>query len=304
MHRALPLHPSLEQLKKQAKDLRKGHQSASAEAAERIKESLPRLSDATVEEILQGHFSLQEAQHVIACEYGCKHWEMLCGVVDADLNVLAGLSDVHIQELLREVDQKDCTRAFNGAGPIVGWRFLGNMSRRVRTFITEEIAFQKDLPEEERLDGRRKILAKALELAAAWQIEWVGDADVVAMDRSIERGDFDLLAGLEDRGAQTLMREVDQKALVAALKGTDAPVRERFLGNMSARVRGFFESEIELSQATADYIDEVRRTILTQAGGLAARAMLQWPSGNGQVVAPPQGPQYEVPEDLTDLIAA
>ena len=61
MHRALPLHPSLEQLKKQAKDLRKGHQSASAEAAERIKESLPRLSDATVEEILQGHFSLQEA---------------------------------------------------------------------------------------------------------------------------------------------------------------------------------------------------------------------------------------------------
>ena len=131
MHRALPLHPSLEQLKKQAKDLRKGHQSASAEAAERIKESLPRLSDATVEEILQGHFSLQEAQHVIACEYGCKHWEMLCGVVDADLNVLAGLSDVHIQELLREVDQKDCTRAFNGAGQIVGWRFLGNMSRRV-----------------------------------------------------------------------------------------------------------------------------------------------------------------------------
>ena len=117
MHRALPLHPSLEQLKKQAKDLRKGHQSASAEAAERIKESLPRLSDATVEEILQGHFSLQEAQHVIACEYGCKHWEMLCGVVDADLNVLAGLSDVHIQELLREVGQKDCTRAFNGAGP-------------------------------------------------------------------------------------------------------------------------------------------------------------------------------------------
>ena len=33
MNRALPPHPSFEQLKKQAKDLRKEHQSASAAAA-------------------------------------------------------------------------------------------------------------------------------------------------------------------------------------------------------------------------------------------------------------------------------
>ena len=50
--------------------------------------------------------------------------------------------------------------------------------------------------------------AKAGEMAAAGQIEWAGKVDVVA----IERGDFDLLAGLEDRGAQTLLREVDQEA--------------------------------------------------------------------------------------------
>ena len=102
---------------------------------------LPRLAEISPDEILQGDFSLQEAQHVVACEYGCKHWEMLCSVVAADLNVLAGLIDAHIQELLRQIDQEDCTRALNGVGSIVGWRIMSNMSLRVRTFISEAIAY-------------------------------------------------------------------------------------------------------------------------------------------------------------------
>ena len=154
MTRTLPPNPSLEQFEKQAKDLRKGHQSVSTEAAERIKVYLPRLSAASVDEILQGDFSLQEAQHVIACEYGCKHWQMLCNVVAADLNVLAGLRDTHIQELLRQIDQEDCTRAFNGAGSIVRWRLMSNMSQRVRTIITEEIEAKPNLPAEERVPAR------------------------------------------------------------------------------------------------------------------------------------------------------
>ena len=68
MTRTLPPNPSLEQFEKQAKDLRKGHQPVSTEAAERIKVYLPRLSAASVDEILQGDFSLQVAQHAIACE--------------------------------------------------------------------------------------------------------------------------------------------------------------------------------------------------------------------------------------------
>jgi len=273
MTRTLPPNPSLEQFEKQAKDLRKGHQSVSTEAAERIKVYLPRLSAASVDEILQGDFSLQEAQHVIACEYGCKHWQMLCNVVAADLNVLAGLRDTHIQELLRQIDQEDCTRAFNGAGSIVRWRLMSNMSQRVRTIITEEIEAKPNLPAEERVPARHKILAKALEMAAAGQIEWVGGVDITAFaadvalfEEAIERVDFDLLAGLDDRGAQTLLRMVDQ-------------VRERFLRNMSAR-----------------------RRILIQTGGLAARGLLQWPTGNASMPEA-QGAQYAVSEDVTELIA-
>ncbi len=296
MTRTLPPNPSLEQFEKQAKDLRKGHQSVSTEAAERIKVYLPRLSAASVDEILQGDFSLQEAQHVIACEYGCKHWQMLCNVVAADLNVLAGLRDTHIQELLRQIDQEDCTRAFNGAGSIVRWRLMSNMSQRVRTIITEEIEAKPNLPAEERVPARHKILAKGLEMAAAGQIEWVGGVDITAFaadvalfEEAIERVDFDLLAGLDDRGAQTLLRMVDQ-------------VRERFLRNMSARVRGFIESEIELSQADSNYSKSVRRRILIQTGGLAARGLLQWPTGNASMPEA-QGAQYAVSEDVTELIA-
>ena len=218
---------------------------------------------------------------------------MLCNVVAADLNVLAGLRDTHIQELLRQIDQEDCTRAFNGAGSIVRWRLMSNMSQRVRTIITEEIEAKPNLPAEERVPARHKILAKALEMAAAGQIEWVGGVDITAFaadvalfEEAIERVDFDLLAGLDDRGAQTLLRMVDQ-------------VRERFLRNMSARVRGFIESEIELSQADSNYSKSVRRRILIQTGGLADRGLLQWPTGNASM---PEA-QYAVSEDVTELIA-
>ena len=172
MHRTLPNRPSLEQLKKQAKDLRKAHRSSSPEVVERIQSHLPRLSTATPEEIIAGNFSLQEAQHVIACEYGCKHWEMLCSLVTGDLNALAGLSNEHIQTLLREVDQQDFIRAFMGAGYTVSQRFLSVMSQRVRKLVREEMVVQADLAAEEREDSRRTILSLAAEMTARQQIVW------------------------------------------------------------------------------------------------------------------------------------
>ena len=207
MNRTLPNRPNLKQLKKQAKDLRNAHKAASPDAATRIQQHLPRLSKATPDEILKGKLSLQEAQHVIACEYGCKSWQMLSSVVAGDLNTLAGLSDEHIQVLLREADQKDFTLAFLGAGAIVSQRFLSNMSERVRKFVGEEMEAHADIGEEERGDARRVILTLAAQMAADQRIEWPYAGPVADMDASVERGDFDLLANLENATAQTLMRK-------------------------------------------------------------------------------------------------
>ncbi len=71
---ALPPNPNLEQLKKQAKSLLKGHRSADSASAQRLRQTLSHLSEQTDDEIFQTEFSLRNAQLVIAREYGFERW--------------------------------------------------------------------------------------------------------------------------------------------------------------------------------------------------------------------------------------
>jgi flagellar motor switch protein FliG len=60
-----------------------------------------------------------------------------------------------------------------------------------------------------------------------------------------ERGfGFEDIAQMTDREIQTLLREVDQKDLVVALKGASPGLREKVLANTSARVRRFLQEEM------------------------------------------------------------
>jgi ankyrin repeat protein len=77
MQKQLPLHPSLEQLKKQAKSLLKSHQAADPQALERIRESRRRRQGSAQSETTGSRFTLADAQHVIAGEYGFKSWSQL-----------------------------------------------------------------------------------------------------------------------------------------------------------------------------------------------------------------------------------
>jgi len=172
MSKQLPPQPSLEQLKKQAKDLRKAHQSADPEAAKRIQEHLPRLSGASEEEILGGEFSLQEAQHVIAGEYGFKNWNWLQAVVEVDFDLLAKLTDREIQTLRREVDQKDLVVSLKAASEEVKEKVVRNISERVWTFITEEMEFLGPMPLDEVEEVQRRVLHQTAALAVAGQIDW------------------------------------------------------------------------------------------------------------------------------------
>ena len=90
MSKQLPPNPSLENLKKQAKTLLKAQRDGDAEAARRIKTHLPRLGEASPEEILKADFALQEAQLVVAREYGFPSWPQL---VDAASRPHRSLSD-------------------------------------------------------------------------------------------------------------------------------------------------------------------------------------------------------------------
>jgi len=76
-HQSLPARPSLEQLRKQAKELVKNHRARDAATLALIRECLPALAAKTDEEILLYPFALHDAQSVVARQYGFAGWNPL-----------------------------------------------------------------------------------------------------------------------------------------------------------------------------------------------------------------------------------
>lgn len=77
MKKQLPSRPNLEQLKKQAKLVLKGHQAANPEMLRRIQEHHPRWRKSSEAGIQHVKFTLSDAQLVIASEYGFETWAKL-----------------------------------------------------------------------------------------------------------------------------------------------------------------------------------------------------------------------------------
>lgn len=57
---------------------------------------------------------------------------------------------------------------------------------------------------------------------------------------------FENLLGLEDRGVQLLLKEVEDETLIIALKGAPPELRDKFLKNMSQRAAETLREDIEL----------------------------------------------------------
>lgn len=79
----LPLRPSLEQFRKQAKALLKRQRAADSEAFSRIRKSHPRWRRLSNEQVAASPFTLADAQLVIANEYGFASWSRLRSHVKA-----------------------------------------------------------------------------------------------------------------------------------------------------------------------------------------------------------------------------
>ena len=76
---------------------------------------------------------------------------------------------------------------------------------------------------------------------------------------------FDDISKLTDREIQTLMREVDQKDLVVALKGSADEMKDKVLGNMSERARTFITEEMEFQgPMRLSEVEEVQLRIVQQ----------------------------------------
>jgi hypothetical protein len=131
----------------------------------RIGQYLPRAGKLEGESLRAIDLSLQETQHALACEYGFGKWEELMAVVDGpQFDDLMQLTDREAQILLREVDQRELVRALIDAPRALVERFLGNMSERVKGYITTEMGYVRDLAVEETEVARRSMLDTVLDL--------------------------------------------------------------------------------------------------------------------------------------------
>lgn len=81
---------------------------------------------------------------------------------------------------------------------------------------------------------------------------------------------FDNLTGVDNRGIQVLMRNVEPDQLMIALKGANDAVKDKFFGNMSERARSMFKDDMEAKGPTriAD-VEDAQKKIMRIARKLS-----------------------------------
>ena len=89
MDKSLPARPSLEQLKKLAKDLVKAHEEKQPAALALIREHLPAAAGKTDEEVARYLFALHDAQSVFARQHGFANWNALREAVEKQSSATA-----------------------------------------------------------------------------------------------------------------------------------------------------------------------------------------------------------------------
>jgi flagellar motor switch protein FliG len=88
---------------------------------------------------------------------------------------------------------------------------------------------------------------------------------------------------LTDREVQTILREIEQKDLVVALKATSEEVKDKLLSNMSDRVRGFIEEELEFSgPMRLSEVEEVQLRIVQKVRQLEDQGQIQIIRGSAE----------------------
>ena len=81
---------------------------------------------------------------------------------------------------------------------------------------------------------------------------------------------FDTLLKVDDRGIQSLLREISNDMLVVALKGCDPEIRDKILNNMSKRAATLLREDMEAKGPTRlSEVEESQREILEVARRLA-----------------------------------
>jgi flagellar motor switch protein FliG len=96
---------------------------------------------------------------------------------------------------------------------------------------------------------------------------------------------FEDLGDLDDRGLQTLLRDVPSATLITALKGAEPEVREKFFSNMSKRAADMMRDDLEVKgPVRLSEVDAAQKEMLATARKLADAGQLNLSGGGEEFV--------------------
>ncbi len=94
---------------------------------------------------------------------------------------------------------------------------------------------------------------------------------------------FENLLDVDDRAIQTILREVQQDALMKALKGADADLKEKILKNMSKRAAELINDDLEaMGPVRVSEVEAAQKDILSVARRLADAGEIMLGGGGGE----------------------
>jgi len=94
---------------------------------------------------------------------------------------------------------------------------------------------------------------------------------------------FENLIDIDDRGMQTLLREVSSDQLLLALRGAPEPLRDKIFGNMSSRAAEMLKDDLEAAPpAKLSDVEASQKEILTVARRLSDAGEINLGGGSGE----------------------
>jgi flagellar motor switch protein FliG len=93
---------------------------------------------------------------------------------------------------------------------------------------------------------------------------------------------FENLVDVDDRGMQAILREVQQDALMKAIKGTDEALKDKILGNMSKRAAEMLVDDLEaMGPVRISEVEAAQKEILSVARRLSDAGEIMLGGGGG-----------------------
>lgn len=93
---------------------------------------------------------------------------------------------------------------------------------------------------------------------------------------------FENLVDVDDRGMQAILREVQQDALMKAIKGTDEALKDKILGNMSKRAAEMLADDLEaMGPVRISEVEAAQKEILAVARRLSDAGEVMLGGGGG-----------------------